>query len=72
MIIADLGVVQPRRFIRRDTGRDHHRLVAADRVEGQRRRIVLHLDDLAEGNQSQFNQSLETVADTEHQTIALF
>ena len=72
MIITDRGVIQPGRLVGCDAGTNHHRLMAADRVESQGRRVVFHLNNLAKGHQTQFNQSLETVADTQHQAIPLF
>ena len=68
--LADLCVIQPRRFCGTDTGVDHHRLMAADCVERQRWRGLCHIADFAVWNKSQLNQRLETVADTEHQALA--
>ena len=45
--------------------------MAANGIKGQCRRIFGLSCDLAVGNQSQFDESLEAVADTKSQSISL-
>ena len=45
--------------------------MAPDGVEGQGRRVLFCVHNLSIGNQSQFDKSLEAVADTGDQTAAL-
>ena len=72
VVVADFGAVEPGRFVGGDPGLDHHRLVAADRVEGQGRGVALHVDDLAEGDEAQLYKCLEAVADAQHQAVPFF
>jgi len=45
--------------------------MTVDGVEGQGRRILLLTGDLAVRNQSQLDQCLESVTDTQCQTVSL-
>ena len=40
--------------------------MTSDGIEGEGRTLVVGLDDVTVGDQSEFNESLETVADTKH------
>lgn len=72
MHIANLCAVQPRGLVGGDSRIDQHGLVACDGVEGQRRRNICHVHDLAERDQTKLYQCLEAVADTQHQTVTVF
>ena len=50
---------------------DDAALVAVDVVEGQGGAVLIGVDDLAVGHQTQLDQRLEAVADTQHQTVAV-
>ena len=46
--------------------------MATDIVKGQSRRSAGHIANSAIGNKTQLNQSLEAIANTQHQAIAIF
>ena len=69
--VANLGLRQPRGEVRRHAGAHQAALVAADGVERQRRAFGGHRHDIAVRHQAKLDQRLETIADTEHQTITV-
>ena len=71
MDISYLAVHQPWGLVGSDPCAHQHGLMAADGIKGQGRAAAVGIDDLAERNQTQLNQRLESVADTAHQTIAV-
>ena len=62
---------EPRRLVADHLRVNHLGNVTADGVECQCRRILFLTTDLAIGNQSQLDQGLEAVADTQGQSISL-
>ena len=71
MQIPHLAACQPGGLVGCDPGGDHHGLVPCNGIEGQGGGILGHIHDLAEGHQTQLNERLEPVADTQHQTVPL-
>ena len=69
--VSNGSLGKPRRQVRRDTGAHQAALVAADGVERQRRAFCSHRHDIAVRHQAELDQSLETIADAEHQAIAV-
>ena len=69
--VTDIGAGQPGGLVGADTGADQLGLVAADDVVGQGGAGLVGVDDLTEGHQTQLDESLEAVADTQHQTVAV-
>lgn len=67
--ITDIVVHQPWRLVGSDSGTNQTGLMTVDEVVGQGWAGVICGDDFTEWNQTQFNQCLETVTDTAHQTI---
>ena len=69
--LADLGQGEPRGLVRGNAGADNAALMTGDGVEGQGRAVLIRVDDLAVGNQTELDQRLEAVADAADQTVAL-
>lgn len=70
--VADIHSGEPWGLHRRDSRADHHRLVTADSVEGQRRAFRRHLvHDLTVREKSGLDERLEAVAYAEHETVAV-
>ena len=68
---AEFRAGKPGRFIGDDLGVRHLGDVAADRIKGQCRRVVILSRDLPVRHKAQFDQRLETVADTQDQAVSL-
>ena len=68
--VVQAALRQPRGQIGRDASAHQTALVAADGVKGQRGRIGRGVDDVTIGHQTELDQSLEAVADAQHQTVA--
>ena len=68
---TQLGLAQPRAEVAGNARVGHLALVTADGIEGQRRCIGSLRTDFAVGNQPEFHQSLEAVADAQHKSVAL-
>ena len=69
---TQLCFAHPRREVAHHLGVGYQALVATDGVEGQRGRINTLRTYLAVWHKTQFHQSLETVADSQHQAVTLF
>ena len=69
--LAHLALAEPRAAGGSHTGVHQHTLVTADGVEGQGGVAGGDGADIAVGHQTQLDQSLEAVADAQHQAIAL-
>ncbi len=69
--IANIGLGQPRRVVRRNTGANKTTLVAADGVERQGRTLGGHRNDVAIRNETEFDESLKAVANAKHEAVAL-
>ena len=67
--IAHVHRAQPGAHVGGHTGADDPGLVAADDVVGQGGHVAVTVHDLAIGHQTQLHQSLEAVADTQHQAV---
>ena len=70
--ISHIHQAQPWALIRSDPGSYDPALVAANGIEGQGGASIICIHDLAIRNKAQFNQRLESVTNTAHQTIPLF
>ena len=71
MDVARLDVHEPRREVGGDNRIDSRRGVAANRVERQRRIVIGKTRlDLAVGDEAEFDESLEAVADTDGEAVA--
>ena len=68
---AKLCFLKPWRLVADNLGIYHLGYMTADGVVGQCRRILFLSTDLTVRYQSQFDQGLESIADTKCQTIAL-
>ena len=69
--VTRLRVCKPWRHVRSHTDVDDLRLVASDRVEGKRRTVLIGITDLTVRYETELDEGLEAVADTEHKTIPL-
>ena len=68
---AKLCFLKPWRLVADNLGVNHLGYVASDGVVGQCRRILFLSADLTVRYQSQFDQCLESVADTKSKTVTL-
>ena len=68
--VALVHQLQPWRDRGHDFSPDDLGLMPSNCIEGQCRAVCIRLDDLPKRNQTQFDQSLEAVADTAHQAAA--
>ena len=66
--LTDLRLGKPRRHIRCDSRANDSRLVTTDRVKGQRRAILIGVNDLTVRNETKLDDRLESVTDTCHQS----
>ena len=69
--LAKFRLHKPRRLIGNHFRIDHLRDMTSDRIIGQCRRCLVLSGDPAVRNQAKLDKSLETVADTKHQSVAL-
>ena len=67
--VSDVGESQPWRLVRSDPYSDDPRLVACDSVVCQCRAVLVSVDDLAVRHESELDESLESVADTAHESV---
>ena len=70
--VAHLPSGQPGGAVGGDAGTDNAGLVPADDVEAQGGAGVVGVNDLAVGDQTQLDEGLEAVADTQHQAVPVF
>ena len=71
MLLAGLAQAEPRRLVRNNASGHDLGNVATNIVEGQGRRSASHIANLAIGHQTQLDQSLEAVANAQHQAVAI-
>ena len=70
MYVTRIDAGKPRGFRIGYACVDHTGNVAADRVEGQGRVVILKLGDLAVSDETELDECLEAVADTEDKAVA--
>ena len=69
--IAHIAARKPRRKARSNARANQAALMATDGVKRKRGSLGRCRNDIAIGNQAQLDKSLEAIANTQHQTIAL-